>query len=666
MIFERVETRIATTGPEQRPQGQRNYLTGGQDLSAMLWGAVTGNKPKKSAADYVTGNTVYACIKGRADLLQTLPLKAYRFSKGRARWLGSAQARATAVAQVRQAVRGASPQAAKRMIQEAEMEEVTVGPLLDLLYFVNPHWSQNRLWQMTSMSLDLWGKSFWFFDRMGRRLPQEIWWARGDRVQVVVDPKNYISHYLYQPPTGGEPIRFEPDETVWFNFPDPRDEFGSLAPLESARLHADYERDSMKANQALHENGFNIGGIIYPMQGKTWSENDAAAIERHVNNRFKGVDKAHRWSVFRQELGIERGNITPRDAEFVNGLDMSLRGVARAYSWPVYLLGETDATYQNLKEAKKAAWTLSVLPLASFLAAELTEKLIPLFPGQADLLHFDASEIGELQEDEAERWTRAEGQINTGALLINEWRESQGLEPLPHGGVAWLPATLMPVATTAVPQPVEPELIEGEIEPAERRRALPVGRRAAVGDIPSEIREYEAALRALIASGTAGELSREAFEAQLGAEVVALMVLVFLNGSRLAEDDLDSEARDEIAKATTLATLAVGPLAEDVVNGRFAGDSPNDIEARVTLWSTFAAGLFELAKTFRAHNPFLQWRRNAAKDNCEDCKRLNGQVHRARAWRRAGWIPKLGKLDCGGHRCGCSLREVSGPAVGSF
>lgn len=661
MLFEQVEKRIASAARRVgEPDGGRGFVTGGQDLSSMLWGAVTGNKPKRAAGDYITGNTVYACIKGRADLLQTLPLKAYRFSKKRARWFGSDRARQTAVAQVRQGIRAAEPRVAKRMIADAEMEEVTAGSLIDLLYFVNPHWSQNRLWQMTSMSLDLWGKSFWFFDRLGRGLPQEIWWARGDRVQVVIDEKEYISHYLYQPPTGGEPIAFQPNETVWFNFPDPRDEFGSLSPLESARLHADYERDSMKANQALHENGFNIGGIIYPLQNKKWSEPDAAVIERHVNNRFKGVDKAHRWSVFRQEVGIERGNITPRDAEFVNGLDMSLRGVARSYSWPVYLLGETDATYQNLKEAKKAAWTLSVLPHASFLAAELTEKMLPLFPGQADLLHFDASGIGELQEDETARWGRVQGELVAGTMLINEFRESQGRERVPHGDVWWAPANVVPVTSgTAVPA-IEPDAAE------RARMLLPAGERAAEGDIPREIREYEAALTALIASGVAGSLTREQFEARLGEEVVSLMVLAFLRGSQLDEGDLDSEGLDAIERATLLAVAAIEPLAADVYAGKFGGESPNDVEARVTLWSTFAAGLYELAKTFRANNPFLQRRRSGVKDSCEDCIRLDGQVHRGRAWRRSGWVCKSSKQACGGFDCGCSFFEVSGPAVGSF
>lgn len=662
MIFEQVEQRITRMGrAPETAVNQRGLIPVDSDYTAMLWSAIAGKKPKKAAGDYATANTVYACMTGRAQLLQMLPLKAYRFKKSRSRWAGQGQGRQTAVARVQKRLKAADQRAWQRIIQEEEMEEVVQGPLVDLLHYVNPHWSDNRLWEMTSMSLDLYGRCFWFFDRLGRKLPQEIWWARGDRVEVVVDPKKYIAGYIYTPPNGGGPIAFAPEEVVWFNFSDPRDEFGSLSPLDAARVYADYEASSMRANQALHDQGMNMGGVIYPLNGKTWQENDAAAIERHINNRFAGADKAHRWSVFRQEVGIDKGNISPRDADFVEGMGLSLRAVARAYHWPVYLLGEVDATYQNLKEAKKGAWTLSVIPLATFLAAELTEKMLPLFPGEADLLYFDPTDVPELQEDEAERWERASAQIERGALLINEWRNSEGLEPLPWGDVWWPAGAMAPVTGETAVSP--PAAIQ---EPA-RARLLADGQRQAEGDIPPELRDYEAALLALIASGTAGKLSRDELESELNRAVIAFMVLAFLRGARLdGEEELDSEERDQIRDYSLLAAAAVPSLAGDVADGRFGADGTLDAAARVALWVTFAASLYELAKTYRRGNPYLVWRLDPSKNNCRDCVRLDGQVHRGKDWRRSGWTPKGSNLACNGFHCGCRFVEATGPAVGGF
>jgi phage portal protein BeeE len=66
-------------------------------------------------------------------------------------------------------------------------EEVTDGPLIDLMKRVNPWWTPNRLWQMTVLALDLWGEAYWVLERGpdGKGEPREIWWARPDRMRLV-------------------------------------------------------------------------------------------------------------------------------------------------------------------------------------------------------------------------------------------------------------------------------------------------------------------------------------------------------------------------------------------------------------------------------------------------------------------------------------------------
>lgn len=368
-----------------------------------------------SYGEYIaTSNAVYTCASQRAQFLASLPLRLYR--RGR-----------------------------------DGVTEVNQGRAVELLSRVNPFWTFSRLMEMTELSLCLWGQAFWFLERgqSGRQPPREIWWGRPDRVRVIPDPTEYIGGYLYYPQHSAEPIRYQPGEVIWLRYANPLDEYAPLSPLAAARLAADYASAAMKSNRALFEQGLQMGGIVVPKAGQVLSQEQAQAIEESLSRRFKGADKAHRWGVFRLEVEMKPMGITPKDAEFLDGLKFSLEEVCRAYKWPLDLVGG-QRTYENVDAAMKAAWINAILPEARFIATEITEQLLPMFPGDADYAEFDVSDIHVLQDDQESQWRRAEGQIRLGALLINEWREQNGLEPVPWGDAWWAPMTVAPVRGEAV------------------------------------------------------------------------------------------------------------------------------------------------------------------------------------------------------------------------
>ena len=66
-------------------------------------------------------------------------------------------------------------------------------------------------------------------------------------------------------------------------------------------------------------------------------------------------------------------------------------------------------------------------------------------------------------------------------------------------------------------------------------------------------------------------------------------------------------------------------------------------------------------------NPNERWDMNPAKENCESCKRLNGQVHRRSSWNEKGLYPNSNKLLCGvGNNCGCTRTVTAEKAQGRF
>jgi HK97 family phage portal protein len=424
--------RAFVPGPGAVPDpGITNYLAG------------FGLEPE-SRTDYgayiQTSNAVYTAARIRASLLSSLPIVAYRVGP------------------------------------DGRKDKVTAGPLVELLSKVNPFWTFQRMVEMTELSLCLWGSAYIFLDRGTNRRgrPMEMWWARPDRVTVVPDKEAYVSHFLYQVGSDQEPMRFERDEVIWLRYPNPLDEFDGLSPLASAAIAADTSRAAMISNAAMFRNGLQLAGVVQPANGQTLTEEQARGLEQSMSRRFKGADKAHRWGVLRFEAKFQPLSVTPKDAEYLGSLKWSLEEICRAYGVPLDLVGG-ERTYANQKDARLAIWTDTIQPEARFIATELTEQLLPLFPGVADVVEFDLSGVAVLQEAEAAKWTIEKEQIVAGALTVNEWRASKGFDPLPWGEAWWAQASLVPVIDTGVgippAEPTPPPAPTPEPVPVEEPRS---------------------------------------------------------------------------------------------------------------------------------------------------------------------------------------------------
>ncbi|WP_435111883.1 phage portal protein [Nocardiopsis synnemataformans] len=398
--------------------------------------------------DYVaTSAHVYAAVSLRARLMSSLELRLY-------------------------AGRGAKKQ------------QIEKGPVYDLLQRVNPHWTLRRLIRMDEMAMGIWGESFWAVERDSSGTPSEIWWLKADRVRPVVHETKYISEFIYEPVYGGQPVRFRPDEIVWFRYPNPNDEFSPLSPLAAARLAADTASSMMRANAKLFENGLLAGGVVVPATDKaTFTAEQARDLERDLARRFKGVDNAHRWAVLRYEAQLKGLSVTPQDAQFVEGLDLTLRDVGNAYGIPTPLLNDAKyATLSNAREYQQILWAHALVPDADLRADEITEQLLPMFGSQFGYrstthVAWNYESVPALQEAESDIWGRDRQAMEAGAMTINEWRAKKGMPAVPWGDVWWAPANKFAVSDEeSVPAQESAEGPAQELteEPSEDEQEPPV------------------------------------------------------------------------------------------------------------------------------------------------------------------------------------------------
>jgi HK97 family phage portal protein len=330
------------------------------------WGKDPEQFSPPAYGDYLaTSSAVYACATLRAKNLASLPMRAYRTVNG-------------------------------------EQVEVTDGAFADLMRSVNPHWTYNRLLQMTELSLCLWGQAFWILERgpNGQGTPREIWWARPDRMRCVPDAQNYIAGWIYD--WNNERLSFSPEEVIWFRYPNPLDEFTGLSPIASSRLAIDTAAGALQSNNAIFKNGLQIAAVVSPQDKETaWSREQVEQLRDNLERRFKGADKAHRLAVLGQAASFQTIGVSPKDAQFIELMKWSRGDVASVFAVPPELIGDHEhATYSNIEQAYKAFWTDALIPEAAMIASEITEQMLKFFP-EVDYVEFDTQHISALQPDKA-------------------------------------------------------------------------------------------------------------------------------------------------------------------------------------------------------------------------------------------------------------------------
>jgi len=335
--------------------------------------------------------------------------------------------------------------------------EITGGVEWDLLRYVNPFWTPYRLKMQTSLCRDLWGAAFWVVERDDRKVPRELWWVKPTQMRPVPHPDKYLAGFIYTPAGGGPEIAFRTDEVVWFRNPNPLDEYSALSPLAAARLAADTQQAMMKANKGIFDNGYNLGGTITPPEGVTYDEDAAKRLEALLDQRHRGADKQHRWAVLRFAAQFQpMGAVSPKDAEWVNGLNITVREACNAYGVPAPLMNDLQyATLANATVYDRLLWENTLVPEGTFFAEELREQLIPMFRrSKVGHIAHDYSKVAALQEAWNAEWERERGQIEAGALTVNEWRASRGLAPVPWGDRWWAQVNRAPIGSatdTTVP-----------------------------------------------------------------------------------------------------------------------------------------------------------------------------------------------------------------------
>ena len=265
-------------------------------------------------------------------------------------------------------------------------------------------------------------------DARGR--PVELFALRPERVSVVAGEDGWPAAYAYD--VAGRRLSIPPlDEEAAPNlihirhFHPADDHYGAGCLAAADQAVATHNAASEWNRQLLENAARPSGALIFDAgEGNALTTDQFERLKAELNSAFAGSANAGRPLVLDGGLKWQAMALTPADMDFATLKAAAARDIALAFGVPPMLLGlPGDSTYANYREANRALWRLTLLPLAVKIFAALGEGLAPWFSEVR--LAIDLDQVPALAEDRERLWA----QINAADFLDPE--EKRALLGLP-------------------------------------------------------------------------------------------------------------------------------------------------------------------------------------------------------------------------------------------
>jgi len=315
-----------------------------------------------------------------------------------------------------------------------QWRELDEHPLLTLLARPNPMQGGGRFFEATVGYLMISGNNY--IERVGpgtgagrfARAPRELYALRPDRMTVVPgDQTNIVSRYEYR--AGGAVVELPAPLVLHQKLFAPIDDWYGLSPLQVLARTVDTDNTAINWNYSLLKKGARPSGALVTQ--KSLRDDQFKRLRAEIDSDFIGSERAGYPMLLDGGLDWKEMGLSPKDMDWLESRRMSKQDVAMGLGVMAELIGLKEATYENRREAKRAFYTETVLPLADFLTDDLNNWLVPLY-GERIRLAYDRDAIEALQEDRDKLWSRIKDAKH---LTVNEKRVATGYDERPDGDV---------------------------------------------------------------------------------------------------------------------------------------------------------------------------------------------------------------------------------------
>ena len=270
-------------------------------------------------------------------------------------------------------------------------------------------------------------------DGAGR--PVELFALRPDRVSVIAGEDGWPRAYAYRAGLETQEIALE-DEAGWpelihLKTFHPADDHYGAGCLAAANQAIAVHEAAGRWNRALLDNAARpSGALVFGGEADTLTVDQFERLQAELAAAYSGAGNAGRPILLEGGLDFRPMSLTPADMDFAALKEAAARDIALAFGVPPMLLGlPGDNTYANYREANRALWRLTLLPLAAKILGGLSDGLAPWF-ADAPPLAIDLDRVPALADDREKLWAQVSG---ADFLSDDEKRALLGL-PAAQGG----------------------------------------------------------------------------------------------------------------------------------------------------------------------------------------------------------------------------------------
>jgi HK97 family phage portal protein len=267
------------------------------------------------------------------------------------------------------------------------------------------------LLETLAAQLLLHGNAFVQVAKDGAGGPVELFALRPERVSVIPDADGWPMAYEYKIGDRKLAIPVE-DEQGWPNLIHlkgyhPGDDHYGAGCLSAAEQAVAIHNSAAAWNRALLDNAARPSGALVfagdDSGGLTTEQFERLKAE--LERSYAGGANAGRPMVLEGGLSWQAMALSPAEMDFAELKASAARDIALAFGVPPMLLGlPGDNTYSNYKEANRALWRLTLLPLAGKILTGLGEGLRAWFPRLE--LTVDLDRVPALADDRQQLWAQ--------------------------------------------------------------------------------------------------------------------------------------------------------------------------------------------------------------------------------------------------------------------
>ena len=289
------------------------------------------------------------------------------------------------------------------------------------------------LLEIVATQLLLHGNAFVQVVQDAEARPAELFALRPERVTVEADASGWPVAYVYK--VGEAKTRLPARDglgrpgLIHLKAAHPLDDHYGLGCLGAAAAAVAVHNAAARWNKALLDNAARPSGALVHGTGDgiCLSSEQFDRLHAEMEGYFAGAANAGRPLLLDGGLKWQALSLTPAEMDFAGLKAAAAREIALAFGVPPMLLGlPGDSTYANYREANRALWRLTVLPMAARILAGLSAGLASWWPGLK--LAVDVDQISALAEDRERLWR----QVSAADFLSDaEKREMLGFG---HGG----------------------------------------------------------------------------------------------------------------------------------------------------------------------------------------------------------------------------------------